>query len=1017
MIRLRLLLLLIFISSSLTYAQAQVRSIKGKVLDKDERTPLIGVTVLLKGTKGNATLSDAEGNFKLNIPATEKSPVLIFSYIGYENFERLVEEVDTDLLITLTLASKNIGEVVVVGYGTQKKVNLTGAVSAISADRIKDRPVTSISTAMQGTMPGVTVTQSSGQPGGDGGTIRIRGVGTLNNNNPLVMVDGVASSMSNVNPDDVASISVLKDAASAAIYGSRAANGVILITTKKGRNGAPQITYNTYIGKQKPTDLPKYLPSWQAATLLNEGLANESKPARYTEAEIQKFKNGSDPDNYPNVDWLGLFYNGNAIQQNHYLNVSGGNDNSQYVASLGYFSQNGIIEGANNKRYTARVNLTSKLGEWGVFHANIGYTVGDFKEPTNPYTGGFGQYFREIARMATMLQYKYSNGVYGVTPTGNPMAWLESDQSTKVNSQNFVGNIGVDIKIVKGLTFKPTVGYNMSNSQSKSFIKDIQYYNWITGAKTIYQGPNSLSDKADKTSIVTLQSLLDYETNIKEHHIHAIAGYSQEYTGYSYLSGYRKNFLNNDLSQLNAGSIIGQTTEGRAYDIALRSYFGRVGYDYKGKYLLEGNIRMDGSSRFSSDNRWGTFPSVSAGWRISEEGFFGGLKKHISELKIRTSWGKLGNQVLSSSSYYSAYYPTIPTLQAGQDYSFNNSVAGGVANLAGSNSAIKWETTESLGVGFDAALFNNKVFFSADYFVRNTSDILMTLPISAPFGLTSPQQNAGRVDNNGFEFLLGYKDRKGDFSYGAALNASFIKNKVTDLKGTGPYITPPTFLQEGYPVTSFYGYEVIGIFKTADEVSKHAVQTAGRTGPGDLIYKDQNGDKKINAEDRVYLGSPFPKVTYGANFDLGWKRFDMVLFLQGAAGVKGNVASGVMGGLGDAVSKPTDLYWERWTPANNAASTPRALVTWSQNDGLTNPSSAWIKDASYLRLKNLQIGYNLLLEKVTRNVIKKARVYYSGQNILTFTKFSRGFDPEAPVGRGDFYPQVLTHTMGLSVTF
>ncbi|WP_158267164.1 SusC/RagA family TonB-linked outer membrane protein [Chitinophaga niastensis] len=994
--------------------------IRGIVRD-EKGNAIAGASVLIKGSdfrKGIAT--NAQGEFSLeNVPPGTYT--LEVTIIGYSKYEKKITVNGPVALLTISLSPSinSLTETVVVAYGTQKKTDLTGAVAVVTAERFKDRPVTSVSAALQGTMPGVTITQGSGQPGRDNGTIRVRGVGTLNNNNPLVIVDGLAASMNDVNPDDVESVSVLKDAASAAIYGSRAANGVVLITTKKGRRGGTQITYNAYVGKQTPTNLPKYLPSWQAATLLNEGLANEGKAPRYTAAEIQKFKDGSDPDNYPNVDWEKLFFQGSGIQQNHYVNFSGGTDNTQYLASLGYIDQSGIIQNTDNKRYTARFNLNTKLSDWGVFHSNIAYTIGDFKEPTNPYTGGFTQYFREMSRVTPMFQYKYSNGVYGAYPNGNPMAWLESNQLNKIQSQNFVGNTGLDINIVKGLSFKPTLGYTVLSSQRNEFIKDIQYYNWKTGAKTIYQGPNSLTEEDDKTNIVTLQAVLEYEKSLKDHHLHVLGGYSQEYTNFSLLKGYRKNFLNNNLNQLHAGSSDGQTTDGQAYEIALQSYFGRINYDYKGKYLLEGNIRLDGSSRFAKANQWGSFPSLSAGWKISEEDFFQNIKKAVQSLKIRTSWGKLGNQVLSSStnSYYSLYYPAISTLEAGQNYSLNNTIAGGVANIAGPNEAIKWETTESYGVGIDAVLLKNKLTFSADYFVRNTSDILLGLPVGAPFGLTAPQQNGGKVKNTGFEFITGYNDTKGDFTYGASLNASFIKNTVTDLKGTGPIITSPTFLQEGYPVNSFYGYIVEGIFKTQDEVTKHAKQTGGKIGPGDFMYKDVNGDGKIDGSDRVYLGSPFPKVTYGANFNVGWKQLDLVVFFQGAAGVKGYIGGAELGGLGDVVGKPTSLYWQRWTPDNPSATIPRALATSRQNEGLGTPSSAWVKDASYLRLKNLQLGYNFSTKNIEKAGIKKARVYYSGQNILTLTKFAKGFDPEAPVGRGDYYPQVLTHTLGLSVTF
>jgi TonB-linked SusC/RagA family outer membrane protein len=979
--------------------------------------PLLGVTIKIKGT-GIGTVTDASGRFSLEVP--DSSAVLVVSYIGYDT-KQVALEGRTTIPIILVASATGLNEVVVVGYGTQKKADLTGSVATVTPKQLENRPVTSTTNALEGTMSGVTVLHDNGQPGRDVGTIRIRGIGTLNNSDPMVVVDGVISSMSDVNPNDIASISVLKDAASAAIYGSRAANGVILITTKKGSKGHLQMHYNFYIGKQKPTALPDFLPSWQAATLYNNALQNEGKSARYTPAEIQKFKDGSDPYDYPNTDWLSLFYNGDGLQQNHYLDVSGGSDKTQYMFSLGYFDQDGIVKGSGAQRYTTRLNLSSQVTGKLKVNANISYSYEPMKEPTNPYTGDFSQLFRQINRISPIIPYKYANGDYGYISDGNPMAWLEEGGTNQEKAYHLLGIASADWQIIKGLHFKPMIGYRLNLQQNAKFIKDIQYYDHTTGDPTFNQGPNSLTDYDENTSVVTLQGLLNYSKTFGgSHHLEILGGYSQEYTRASWLQGYRKNFLNNSLSQLNAGPTDGQQATGSADELALRSVFGRVNYNYKGKYLLEGNLRYDGSSRFAKDNQWGIFPSVSAGWNVSEENFFSPLRNWFTHLKIRGSWGKLGNQniVLGGTTIY---YPAIATISAGQNYSFGGTspvIAGGIAPTAGANNDIKWESTEETDIGLDAGFLNERLTFSADYFIKNTSNILLNVPVGAPYGLSAPVQNAGAVQNKGWEFSAGYQDKAGDFSYDASVNASFIKNEVTDLDSTGPIISGGTFMQVGYPIHSFYGYISQGIFQTQKQVDEHATESGGKIGPGDLMYRDLNGDSVINGADRAYLGTYFPKVTFGLTLQAGWKGIDVTVFFQGAAGVKNYLQGEILGGVSDGADKPTSILLDAWTPENHSTKFPRLWYTYQQNDPLDNPSSFWVRDASYIRLKNLQVGYSFPQQWVRKVGLENARIYYSGQNIATVSSFYTWVDPESPAAeRGYDYPQVKVNTVGINLAF
>ncbi|HRP32381.1 MAG TPA: TonB-dependent receptor [Agriterribacter sp.] len=987
------------------FAQADF-TITGKITD--EGTPLANVTVQVRGGS-SGTRTDEQGAF--NIRAA-KGQVLVFSYVGYETREVVVRDQRTIILNLAKTEGNLLDDVVVVGYGTRKKANLTGAVATITSKQLDDRPITNVSSALQGTMSGVTVVNNTGQPGRDQGSLRIRGIGTLGNSDAMVVVDGMISDMNDVNPSDIESISVLKDAASASIYGSRASNGVILITTRKGKAGETRVHYNTYVGKQKATRLPDYVDSWQAATFYNEALQNEGKNARYTDEEIQKFRDGSDPDNYSNTDWLKLFYNGSGIQQNHYVDVVGGGEKVQTMLSLGYMSQDGIVENTGFSRYTSRFKISSKLASRLTVNGNFAYSYENFQEPTNPYIKNFGSVVWQINRIGRNVPYKYSNGYYGYYDDGNPMAWLESGSQTRNHTHNLNGIVDADLEIVNGLHFKPMLGYRLMLGRSKSFIKDIQYYNWRNGEPTFYQGPNSLTAFNDDNSVITLQALLQYDKTIGRHDFRLLGGYSQEYTSYNYLRGYRKNFLNNSLSELDAGPIDGQQSNGSSSEIALESVFGRLNYSFNERYLFEANIRYDGSSRFAKENRWGTFPSFSAGWRISEENFFLPLRNVFSELKVRGSWGKLGNQNLVGN------YPYIPTIASGQNYGFGGSIASGVAPVNGANTNIKWETTTSTDIGLDAVFLNGKINFTADYFVRNTDQVLLDIPVGSVYGFSPPVQNAGSVQNKGFEFDLGYHGQAKDFTYDIMANASFIKNTVTDLAGTDPIINGSTFMKVGLPINSFYGYQTEGIFQTQQQVDDHAEQSGGDIAPGDLMYKDQNKDNVIDGADRVYLGTYFPKVTYGVNIAVGWKGFDLSVLLQGAAGVKGFVEGEVLGLVSDKYGKPTSIYKDHWTADRPTDKFPRLWSSNTQNDAAANPSSFWIRGSGYMRVKNIQFGYTFNGKWLGRAGIQKLKVYYSGQNTFTFSNFYKWIDPEAPAAESGWtHPQVLVNTIGLNLTF
>jgi TonB-linked SusC/RagA family outer membrane protein len=758
--------------------------------------------------------------------------------------------------------------------------------------------------------------------------------------------------------------------------------------------------------------LPDYLPSWQASSLFNEALINEGGSARYSDAEIQKFKDGSDPNNYPNTDWLDLLYRGNGLQQNHYFDVSGGTDRTQSYLSFGYFSQNGIIKRSGLDRYTSRFKINTEIGSRIKLSGNVSYSLEDFKQPASTlYDNNLATIIWQSNRIGTTVPYK-ANGYYGYNDDGSPMAALESGSQTTDKSHHITGIFEGDLEVLKGLHFKPLVGYNAYLSKEKTFVHDIQYYDWTTGDPTYVQGPNKAINRDRNSSVVTLQALLQYDKSLGEHDFTLMGGYSQDYTNSGYLSGYRFGFLNNALAEIDAGPVSGQETSGWSSEYALQSVFGRLNYSFKKKYLIEANLRYDGSSRFAAGNRWGLYPSISAGWRISEEAFFAPLKNLFTDLKFRGSWGMLGNQDIVSN------YPYQTTVASGQDYTFGGQVASGVAPRQGVNPNIKWEDTKSTNIGLDAAFLRGMITFTGDYFVRNTSNILLDIPVASVYGLWAPVVNAGSVQNKGVELSLGYHMRQQDFTFDFMTNATFIDNTVTDLAGTDPIIYGYTFMKVGYPIKSFYGYEAEGIFQTQQEVDDHAAQYGGIIAPGDIKYKDLDPDDEINGKDRKYLGTFFPKTTYGINLSAGWKGFDLLLFLQGAAGVKGFLQNEIFGQLRDRSGKPTSIFLDRWTPDNPTDKFPRVWSSYTQNDPGSTPSSFWVRNAGYLRLKNIQFGYTLPAKWLSKVGIQNARIYWSGKDLLTFTQFYKWVDPEAPAGDSGWnHPMVKVNSFGINLTF
>ncbi|SMO32195.1 TonB-linked outer membrane protein, SusC/RagA family [Saccharicrinis carchari] len=991
---------------ALANVQQQGKTVTGTIRDANGE-PIPGASIVVKGTT-TGTISDMDGNFTLS--GVPEDATLQFSFVGMNSVEVSAAGQST-FNIVLQEETMGLDEVVVVGYGVQKKVNVTGSVATVDSKMLENRPMSSVSAGLSGLLPGVYVKQTSGLPGGDGGSIRIRGTGTLNNSSPMVIVDGVESSMNEISPEDIGSISVLKDAASAAIYGSKAANGVILITTKSGKVGVPQVRYSGDFGWQAATDLPEYLGSAEYAEMYNEALLNDGKTERFTPEDIALFKNGTDPYGHPNTDWLDMLYSGSGFQTSHNVSLAGGTENTTYRTSVNYQKQEGIIEHTGKDRYNVRTNVTSSPYSWLTSNVNLSYTRQSVYEPNNAYVGGgLDQIIRQAYRIAPWIPYKYEDGTYGTISDGNPMAWI--DQGKQIDKmQNFFLGVGsLTFTVTEGLTVKGTASIRTYKEDKNSLNKEIQYN------PSKYHGPTKMEQLYTNTERITGDLVANYTKSFGGgHNIAAMVGYHAESYDYKRTKAYRENFPSTSLGDLNGGATKGMVAEGYTRELNMLSYFGRVNYDLNSKYLFEANLRYDASSRFHEDNRWGAFPSFSAGWRLSEENFMAGLRETVDNLKVRVSWGMLGNQ-----DALNEYYPTIPTLSLGKDYPFNSQINSGAAIVNAKNKDLVWEKTTSWGIGLDIML-KSKINLTLDYYDRRTEDIIMKVPSPETFALSDFYDNVGEMSNKGFEATFQYNDKFGEVGFNFGGNFALNTNELISLAGQNQVIDGRYLRRIGEPVDVFYGYKTNGLYQSTQDIADWAENTLYGTSkikPGDLRYVDVTGDKKVTSDDRTILGKSTPDFIFGFNLGANYKNFDIMALFQGTLGGYGYMDFDAVGAVSGDSSKPSALWKNRWTPSNTNTSVPRVTASTS---GVSMPQNStteyWLRSTDFLRLKNLQIGYNIP-KSVLQNVgISKVRIYYSGDNLLTFTNYLKGFDPEAPSGRGSGYPVVMVNSFGVNVTF
>lgn len=1011
------------------------RTVSGVVYDSDG-LPVIGAGVMVKGSL-HGTVTDEDGRWTLELE--DDNVTLEISSMGYQS-QSVAVKGRSDFTVTLTSDTQYLDEVVVVGYGTQKKVNLTGSVSMVTSEDMASRPVSNMSSGLQGLLPGVTVVNASGQPGASGTTIRVRGVGTIGNANPLILIDGIEGDLSTINPEDIESVSVLKDAASASIYGARAANGVLLVTTKKMNDnpGAAKdnakVTFGAYAGIQTPTRLPQMCDAIEFMTLDNEARQNVGTAIGWLEDSFKKVTDNTDPNYFANTDWLDEVLNSYAPQQNYSLSLNGGIGSSGYMLSYRYFDQKGLTVGSSTgeQRHNVRFKMNTKLIDRLTLSSNISYTSRKVTSPINSLTSGGGAIYNAM-RIAPNAPVRYTDGTwaYGGGNT-NPVAILNDGGRSNVSTEEFSLLEVLKLDILKGWDVTATYNLTSTNGYKDILKKTITFVNPEDKSVNVYASPNSLKNVDLKNVQQTFIIQSNFDITFGKHNVSGVAGMSQEWYEARMFEASRTNLSTEFEPTLNLGDPSTMSNNATYSSWALRSGFGRVSYNYDERYLLEANIRYDLSSRFHKSVRGGWFPSVSAGWRISEEHFMSFAKSVVDNLKIRGSWGMLGNQYVGSSDY--PYMSVLEAFTSGLSL-IGTSASTGYAPSTLANPNLTWEHIKMVNAGVDVALLQNRLTMSFDWFNKDTEGILLKLNYPAQIGPKPSEQNAGKVNNRGWEFDLNWRDQRGEFYYGIGFNISDVKNKIVDLAGNAPDLSGYQIRMVGYPIDAFYGYKAIGLmtpedFKISDtqnhnySLPKVPVILGNDYQPGDIKYEDISGpegkpDGRITPEyDKVVLGSNIPRYTYTVRGDLGWKGIDFSFVIQGVGKCDGYLEGTARHAFQDMAAYPQKVHLERYNVVTNPD--PNALyprLTYNTGFNQNTFSTYWMENASYMRLKNVQIGYTFPEKWMKKARIDNLRVYLSGDNLLTVSDFFYAYDPETPVSKGGYYPQVKTVVLGLNITF
>ncbi len=1072
-----ILSLILVLSCSYLLAQGSQVEVSGRVVSATDNTPILGATVMLKGSTSIGTSTNVDGEFTLTLP---QDATLSVTYIGYQPTD-VVVGARSYVEVTLNEDSELVDEVIIVGYGVQKKSVVTAAISKVTGEELNMTRPSRIEDAMKGKVSGVQITQSSGQPGSDS-KVRIRGIGTVNNSDPLYIVDGmpVDGGISYLNPADIASIEILKDAASAAIYGARAANGVILVTTKSGETGNAVVSYNFSYGVQNPWTKKGVLNATEYMTIMNEMDVNDGNQPRYSTDQIASAGVGT--------DWQDEVFNYNAPVQQHQISVSGGTERSKYFLSFGYFDQEGIVGGdygkSNYTRWSARSNATHTLFEdlnrsfinrvrvgvnisysrsisTGIetnseYGSILGSAVG-FSPLVSVYADDTELIGREIngeliqKTEAGWIMYDYptavrdANGrVLSLPPSGyqeivNPVAMLNEPAKTTYNDDKIIATAWAEVDIFKGLKFKTSYGADLAFWGSDGY----GFENYMGTMKKLEK--SWVSSSMNRGYKWQIENVLSYTTQFgRDHNFSAVLGQSAQKYTYRNLGGTDYDLLETDPDKANINSAIADSDDERVWGgtggfdmTSLASYFGRLDYNYAERYMVQFTLRYDGSSRFGANNKWALFPAVSAGWNVMNEPFMRDIKPSwFDALKVRFSWGLNGNENIGNFRYAAL-------MDGGQNYYFgggynvvDESTSGllqyGSSPSALANPDIRWEESEQIDLGFEARLFKNRFTVGFDYFVKNTNGMLMDKPIPSYVGQAAPLSNLGSMKNSGVEIELGWKDAIGEVNYFVSANASYLRNELVNLgnasgetnyesagaSGIGDFV----HAKNGEVWPYFYGMKTDGLFQTWDEVNSYVNESGDKMQPdampGDVRFVDYNGDGVINDDDRTKIGKGMPDWTFGFTVGADWRGFDANLFFQGTLG--NDIYDYSQRGDIPAMNRP-EWILDRWHGEGTSNSIPRMTAVNANKNWRS--SDLYIKDGSYLRLKSAQIGYTLPAKVAKRLLMQSIRIYVSADNLLTFTKYD-GFDPEIAshsyttigVDKG-IYPQSRTISIGANISF
>ena len=999
---------------SRAFGQATTGAISGVVSDSSG-TPVAGARVSVDGLS-LATSSGPTGRYTLsNVPAgTQTVRARLLGFRLSQAQASVVAGQTTTLNFRLTVAPAELERIVVsTGYGEQTKANVTGASEVVAGEEITKRPVANITKGLQGFMPGVTVQDFGGRPGSDGARVRIRGAGTLGNNDALIIVDGVVGEINNLDPLDIESVSVLKDAASAAIYGARAANGVVIIKTRRGRStGSLKFSYDGYVATQKAQDLPERVDIRTELETVNQVYINSGQPAKYSAGYIDSTASGVDPIKYPNTNWLGLIYK-TAPMSDQTVRLAGGNDLATMSLSANYFDQEGILNTENYyKRATLRGNTNFNVSKRLTAQANVMLM---HERTARPRGEGDAQ-FRAIHDTPPTSLALYPDGSYSWSRSQfNPLAqlreqgwvkdrWITTSLNTLANyalenGLKFGGQFSADNKDQRQLEFQPTYAlYDPFVNPTAARMQNIRTQSY---------------DRRNAGFNFDAQLTGEYERTFGSHLVHGLVGYEQRQEQYDGNSAQRSGAYNNSLQLPGNGDASFQFAGGGASETRLVRQFTRFNYSWNNRYLAEFDLSHDGSSRFGANKKYGTFPSASLAWRISDEPILRNNLGPISDLKLRGSWGRLGNDRIADYLFQQTF-----NINSG-NYSFNNALASGATPGRLANPDIGWEQTEQTNVGLDVEMFSNRLTLTGDVYNKLTSGILIAVPVSSLIGYSAPTQNAGAVQNRGWEAALNWRHNFGQLNYSIGFNIADNKNKITSLPG-GDQIDAqesPSIRRVGYPINAIYGIEAVGIFQTAEEVAAWPRQNA-KTGPGDLKYKDQNGDGVISGLDRVVIGDRFPHYTFGSNVSAQWRNFDASMLLQGV-GKQDVYLNGAL------IEGPT---WENffatylldsWTPQNPTAKWPRFVFRSDHNQNAPGANSWYVRDGKYVSLKNLNFGYTLPERLVARGGLSSARLYVAGTNVYTWSPLKGIVPPEANPGstRATYYYQTRNWSIGTSLGF